>query len=114
MSLYGTRDAAANWQEEVRKTMCRMGFSQGIGNPCTYFHPGRRLKALVHEDDFVVAGKRSQLKWMSQRLKERFEVKCQMVSQNGEDLQEARILNRIVRAVADGWEYMRAINGMRI
>ena len=29
MSLYGTRDAAMNWQEEVAKEMSRWGFKRG-------------------------------------------------------------------------------------
>ena len=33
MSLYGTRDAAMNWQEEVRKEMRKMGFTRGQCNP---------------------------------------------------------------------------------
>ena len=34
MSLYGTRDAAMNWQEEVAKEMRRLGFRRGRYNPC--------------------------------------------------------------------------------
>ena len=34
MSLYGTRDAAMNWQEEVAKEMIRWGFRRGKYNPC--------------------------------------------------------------------------------
>ena len=33
MSLYGTRDAAMNWQEEVAKEMRRLGFVRGQYNP---------------------------------------------------------------------------------
>ena len=29
MSLYGTRDAAMNWQEEVAKEMRKLGFERG-------------------------------------------------------------------------------------
>ena len=38
MSLYGTRDAAMNWQEEVAREMVRLGFARGKYNPCLYFH----------------------------------------------------------------------------
>ena len=34
-SLYGTRDAAANFQSEVKKFMMASGFSVGKYNPCT-------------------------------------------------------------------------------
>ena len=38
MSLYGTRDAAMNWQEEVAKEMQKWGFTRGQYNPCLYYH----------------------------------------------------------------------------
>ena len=34
MSLYGTRDAAMNWQEEVAKVMYGWGFKRGKYNSC--------------------------------------------------------------------------------
>ena len=37
MSLYGTRDAAQNWQEEVARQMKKWGFRRGVHNPCLYF-----------------------------------------------------------------------------
>ena len=41
MSLYGTRDAAMNWQEEVAKEMRKIGFERGRYNPCLYYHRQR-------------------------------------------------------------------------
>ena len=38
MSLYGTRDAAANWQHTVAKAMEQMGFIRGSYDACTYLH----------------------------------------------------------------------------
>merc|ERR1712026_17253 len=32
MSLYGTRDAAQNWQKTVEKNLKKIGFKQGVGN----------------------------------------------------------------------------------
>ena len=58
MSLYGTRDAAKNWQEEVAKTMKAWGFRQGKYNPCLYHHDKWDLRTLVHGDDFVTVGTR--------------------------------------------------------
>ncbi len=52
-SLYGARDASANWQEEVAKCMVKWGFVVGRYNPCMYYHPCRRLLCLVSGDDFV-------------------------------------------------------------
>ena len=59
MSLYGTIDAATNWQEEVAKEMLAWGCSRGRYNPCLYFHKATGLKTLVHGDDFVSVGSRA-------------------------------------------------------
>ena len=55
-SLYGARDASANWQVEVSKSMKQRGSKMGRYNPCTYLHKGRGLRCLVHGDVFVCAG----------------------------------------------------------
>ena len=36
MSMYGTRDAALNWQEEIARIMNACGFRRGNYNHCTY------------------------------------------------------------------------------
>ncbi len=61
MSLYGTRDAAANFQREVKRFMLGIGFRRGRYNVSTYYHPKKGLKALVHGDDFVSSGRRKGL-----------------------------------------------------
>ena len=38
MSLYGTRDAATNWQNEMAKQMTKWGFMRGRYNPCLYWN----------------------------------------------------------------------------
>ena len=38
LSLYGTRDAAANFQEEVKKFMEKFEFEQSKYNPSMYFN----------------------------------------------------------------------------
>ena len=60
MSLYGTRDAAANFQAEVRKFMLTQGFQQAQYNPQVFWHQGRDLRTLVHGDDFMTSGNRVQ------------------------------------------------------
>ena len=55
LSLYGTRDAAANFQAEVKKFMESVGFKQCKFNPSLYYHQTRQIRTLVHGDDFVSA-----------------------------------------------------------
>ena len=38
-SLYGTRDAAQNWEDEYIRVMCKLGFQQGKSSPCVFHHP---------------------------------------------------------------------------
>ena len=58
MSLYGTRDAAMNWQEEVAREMKKRGFKRGRYNPCLYWRESDDLLMTVHGDDFVSVGSR--------------------------------------------------------
>ena len=103
-SLYGTRDAAANFQKEVMKFMIKCGFRQGRYNPCTYYHKGRHMITLVHGDDFVTAGYRSDCERMKMQLEKRFEIKTKLVGMMSDEAKEERILNRVIRVNAHGWE----------
>ena len=44
--MYGTRDAAQNWEEEYSGFMELLGFIRGIASPCIFFHPGRKSELL--------------------------------------------------------------------
>ena len=99
MSLHGTRDAAMNWQEEIAVTMIRDGFKRGRYYPCLYYHPRRRVKALVHGDDFVSVGTRTAVQSFNAVLKKRFEIKSSIIGSRRDlgEVQEAKVLNRVVR-----------------
>ena len=79
MSLYGTRDAAMNWQEEVAREMRKLCFTRGKYNPCLYYHADRNLKTFLHGDDFATVGTREQARWFKEALEKRFEIKSQCV-----------------------------------
>ena len=49
LSLYGTRDAASNWQEHLAVHLVRNGFVRGIGHPSIFHHPTRGLKGLIFQ-----------------------------------------------------------------
>ena len=77
-SLYGTRDAAVNFQEEVAKFMKIIGYTEGKYNPCTYWHEKRKLRTLVHGSDFVTVGKREDVEWLKNQMGRRFEIKTKI------------------------------------
>lgn len=105
MSLYGARDAAANVQEEVKKFMIGCGFARATYNPSLYWHKDKDLRTLVHGDDFVTSGAEKSSEWFRQALEDRFEIKTKIVGHREGLLKEARVLNRVVRADPQGWEY---------
>ena len=105
MSFYGTRDAASNFQNEVKIFMQGVGFRAGKYNTCTYWHCDRDIKTMVHGDDFVSSGAEEELRWLEAQMKGRFEIKTQILG-HGQNLEkEGKILNRVLRVTEKGWEY---------
>ena len=105
MSLYGTRDAAANFQAEVRKVMTAAGFWVSRYNPSTFYHGGKELKCLIHGDDFVTEGGVEEMKWFRKVLENRFEISTKVVGIGPDECREAKVLNRIIRIDESGWHY---------
>ena len=91
MSLYGTRDAAMNWQEEVAKEMRKWGFTRGQYNPCLYYHRQRNLRTFLHGDDFATVGTREGVQWFKTTLESRFEIKSQCIVPSALGLSRANV-----------------------
>ena len=47
-SMYGTSDAAQNWELEYSGLMQDIGFNRGRASPCVFFHKERNLRAAIH------------------------------------------------------------------
>ena len=105
LSLYGTRDAAANFQQEVKDFMTKAAFKQSRYNPAMYYHPERNIRTLVHGDDFVTVARRKEAKWLKELLESRFEIKTKVIGTGPDEVKEARALNRLIRVTGGGWEY---------
>ena len=56
MSMYGTRDAAQNWQRTVAGHLISIGFRQGVANPCIFHNATKDVTTIVHGDDYVSTG----------------------------------------------------------
>ena len=104
-SLYGTRDAAANFQDEVKLFLKSLGFIVGRYSTSTFWHAEKDIKTIVHGDDFASSGEELDLHWLKMELEKRFEVKTQLLGHGVGLASEGKILNRIVRATKSGWEY---------
>ena len=64
VSLYGTRDAAANWEDAYAKVLTEHGFSRGAASQCSFCCKERGIRDVVHGDDFLSGSPRSQLAWL--------------------------------------------------
>ena len=56
-SLFGTRDAAENFQKGVQIMYVQV-FNVGCYNLITYIHTCTRIRMMVHGDDFISTGSR--------------------------------------------------------
>ena len=104
-SMCGTRDAAQHWGEACASTMLNIGFNQREASPCTLSHANRGLRCYIHGDDFVTVGADKELKWMKQELEKAYEIKTQVLGPNKEDMQQVRVLNRILTCGPHGTSY---------
>ena len=53
-ALYGTRDAAQNWEYAYIAFLEKVGFNRGKSPPCIFWHKQRNVRIVVHGDDFTV------------------------------------------------------------
>ena len=102
LSLYGTRDAASNWQEHLSAQLEGIGFTRGAGHPSVFHHKERGLVTLVHGDDYTTAGEMSELKWFQKKLEGAYEIKTQLVGPEGGTT--GKILNRVITWTGHGYE----------
>ena len=103
LCLYGTRDAAVNWQETLSGHLVSLGFVRSIAFPCVFAHPVRDLLTLVHGDDYVTSGKAKDLDWMQAELEKAYEIKSSRVGPRAE--QQGKVLNRILQFNGNEWSF---------
>ena len=95
--LYGTRRAAAGWEDEYARTMVEtLGFTRGIASGCLFTHPTRWIRVNVYGDDFTSVGSADQLDWLENELSKNYEITVRGRLGPGEgDLKHIRILSKI-------------------
>ena len=104
-SMYGTRDAAQNWQAGYTEFMKAIGFTIGMSSPCIFHHKDRDIRAVVRGDDFTMLGSRQSLDWLKGKTMDDFEIKHKgRMGERDSDIKSVRILNRIVSWFPDGIE----------
>ena len=57
-----------NWEVAYVKFMSDAGFVSGKATPCVFYNKERKLRAVVHGDDFTILGKEEGLDWFRQMI----------------------------------------------
>ena len=105
-SMYGTRDAARNWEKEYTGFMRDAGFKQGLASPCAFYHQDRNIRAAIHGDDFTLLGHKQDLDWFRNKIKGKYSVKFRgRLGPGSDDDKSIRILNRIAEWREDSIRY---------
>ena len=105
LSLYGTRDAATNWQEEFTNIVVQEGFSRDNASPCNFYHERRNISIIVHGDGFTSIGQRNPLEWLQQFLDYTYECKHHWLGPIDKEEASVRISNRVISWTNDGISY---------
>ena len=74
-SLFGTRDAAVNFQREVKAMMENAGLTQLNYNASLYCNSKTGVRVMVHGDDFVAVGARDEVESFRKQVASRFPLK---------------------------------------
>ena len=106
VSMYGTRDAASNWEEKYASHLIKCGFTQGKSSPCVFYHEGRGIRLVVHGDDFTFLGNDVSLDWCTTIMQEEYDIKIRgRLGPDKNDQKSIRILNRCLEWRHDGLYY---------
>ena len=105
MSLYGTRDASLNWQTEVARHLTSLGFYRSSPFPSMFVHSAGDLITIVHGDDYMTVGTMEGCNWLRGKLEGRFDMKTKFVGHQPQCQKEVKILDRVIRATEEGYEY---------
>ena len=106
VSMYGTQDAASNWEHKYSTHLIECGFVRGKSSPCVFWNPNTGVRCVVHGDDFTFAGTDEELDKCSKMMKEEYDVKIRgkLGPDKGDD-KPITILNRCVEWGRDGILY---------
>jgi hypothetical protein len=104
-SLFGIKDANANFEKLVEEVLLATGFVQNSCNLAMSSHKGRAIRVLVLGDHFVSTSFGRDLNWLKEYLEARFKIKTHVVGTSTDEEPKLRVLNRVIRVDDEGWHY---------
>lgn len=73
--MYGTKDAAQNWEREYMAFLRDAKLKEGRASPCMFYNEERNLRVVIHGDDITILGKEGDLDLLREQIAKRFDVK---------------------------------------
>ena len=91
--LYGTRDSAQNWEEELASTLSDLKLTRGIACPCAWQSctQGEHVEASVHGDNITIVGERSAVELLIEMISRKHQIYSQVIGG------DADLENRVIR-----------------
>jgi len=101
-TIYGTRDAAAQWEKYYSEVFAALGFVTGNFSPCLFHHPDRDLAVWVHGDDMLILGEKPEAETLEQELREHMLLKRRaLLGWRPDEDKNITVLNRIIELHAN-------------
>ena len=104
-ATYGTQDAPAAWQREVRRMLLRKGFQSSRIMPCFVFNLQTGISLIAHADDLLVVGPLANLELFREDLQKDFEVDGHIFGRGPGCTTEIKFLGRTLRFTNIGLEW---------
>ena len=79
-SMYGTRDAASNWERDWQEHVKKWGFQLGLSSKNLFHHKENRVSGLTHGDDFVLTGPTKRLTEFENEMTSVYPIKAKIIS----------------------------------
>ena len=96
VSLYGIYDATSSWKDAYARVLISCGFISGVASLCAFRNPQRRLRVVVHGDDFLAAGPELSLYWHRSIIDENLEGKHPLMGASPDMRKSIVLLNRMI------------------
>ena len=96
-TIYGTRDAAAQWEKFYGDVFEAAGFKTGLFSPCLFHNPERDVSVWVHGDDMLLLGERAEVDRLEQELRKHMLLKRRaLLGWRPDEDKSISVLNRII------------------
>ena len=79
-SMYGTRDAASNWERDWQGHVQKWGFQLGLSSKNLFHQKEDRVSGLTHGDDFVLTGTTEKLMEVERKMTSVYPIKAKVIS----------------------------------